>query len=87
MLNSSIELSIYNHLSYEFNFKTDDIEIELNVSININGSKIKEIVPGNLLFGIQYNKMNNLIFYRKIGMILYRGVTIVEAILFAYRNS
>ena len=52
MLNSGIELSIYNHLSYEFNFKTDDIEIELNVSININGSKIKEIVPGNLLFGI-----------------------------------
>ena len=36
---------------YESNSKKDEIAIELNVNININGSNTKEIVPGKLLFG------------------------------------
>ena len=49
------------------------------MNININGSKTREIAPGNLLFGKSYIKMNNLV-YIQIGMILNKGVTTVETL-------
>ena len=35
---------------YESNSKKDEIAIELNVNIKINGSNTKDIATGNLLF-------------------------------------
>ena len=43
---------------YDSNSKNDKSAIELNVNIYINGSKTKEIAPGNLLFDISYYKMH-----------------------------
>ena len=43
---------------YDSNSKKDKSAIELNVNIYINGSKTKEIAPGNLLFDISYYKMH-----------------------------
>ena len=48
---------------YESKSKKDKIVIELNVNVNIIGSKTKEIAPGNLLFGISYNKIHTLVHY------------------------
>ena len=46
---------------YESNSKKDENAIELNVSINVNGSKTKEIAAGKLLFVIKHNTLYNLI--------------------------
>ena len=48
---------------YELNGKEDKIAIELNVNININGSKIKEIAPGNSLTNRLCIKIMNFIMY------------------------
>ena len=45
------------------NSKKDKSAIELNVNIYINGSKTKEIAPGNLLFDTSYNEVHYLVYY------------------------
>ena len=46
---------------YELNAKNNQLTIELNVNININGSKTKEEPSGNLIFTILY--INDVGFY------------------------
>ena len=49
--------------NYDSNSKKDKSAIELNVNIYINGSKTKEIAPGNLLFDTSYNEVHYLVYY------------------------
>ena len=46
---------------YEPNSENDKITNELNVNINTNGSRTKEVTSGNLLFRLSHNKTHYLV--------------------------
>ena len=48
---------------YKSNSEKDEITFELNVNINMNGSRTKEVASGNLQFGLSHNKTDKLVLF------------------------